>query len=129
MNALVWVDSWQMQCCGDPFRVGDSVDWTAHDAIDRDWLANCLTPQLAAAVTHAEEHHQDEQTPQPLRGIVTGIRSAYCAYAPQPGDPRTLYPVPGSCELEQLDHADGSEAETPTRTFTGYLVDIALTGQ
>ena len=25
---LVWVDAWQMQCCGDPFAVGSSVEWT-----------------------------------------------------------------------------------------------------
>lgn len=77
----------------------------------RDWLANSLAQQLAAAVSHAEEHHQDELAPQPLRGTVTGIRSAHCAYAPTPGDPRTLYPVPGSCELEQLDRGDGWETE------------------
>ena len=23
----IFIEAWQMQCCGDPFKVGDSVEW------------------------------------------------------------------------------------------------------
>lgn len=36
---LVWVDAWQMQCCGDPFAVGSRVAWTLSEP-DREWLAS-----------------------------------------------------------------------------------------
>ena len=28
MDMTVWVDSWQMQCCGEPFCRGSQVAWT-----------------------------------------------------------------------------------------------------
>lgn len=34
----VWMDSWQYECCGDPFAVGDRVHWTVHPA-DLEFLA------------------------------------------------------------------------------------------
>lgn len=40
----VWVDFWQMQCCGEPFRTGDQVAWTVR-ATDPDWLEVMLGPQ------------------------------------------------------------------------------------
>lgn len=27
-SCVVSYDSWQMQCCGDPFSVGDKIEWT-----------------------------------------------------------------------------------------------------
>jgi hypothetical protein len=29
---VVWVDGWQMQCCGTPFAVGSQVAWTLGEA-------------------------------------------------------------------------------------------------
>ena len=37
MIMAVWVNSWQMQCCGDPFRRGSKVAWTLRD-VDSDWF-------------------------------------------------------------------------------------------
>jgi hypothetical protein len=28
MGMTVWVDSWQMRCCGEAFHVGSQVAWT-----------------------------------------------------------------------------------------------------
>ncbi len=41
MGMTVWVDSWQMRCCGEPFRVGSQVAWTLSGA-DPDWLGAML---------------------------------------------------------------------------------------
>jgi hypothetical protein len=27
VGMMVWVDGWQMQCCGDPFSVGSADGW------------------------------------------------------------------------------------------------------
>ena len=29
-NVKVYYENWQMMCCGDPFAVGDEVEWTVH---------------------------------------------------------------------------------------------------
>jgi uncharacterized protein DUF6578 len=46
----VWVDSWQMQCCGDPFRRGSKVAWTLRDA-DPDWFDVMLGPRVITDMT------------------------------------------------------------------------------
>lgn len=55
MNMTAWVDSWQTQCCGKPFRVSSGVTWKL-GAPDPDWLAAVLGAH-AETVNAAEEHH------------------------------------------------------------------------
>lgn len=43
MDMTVRVDSWQMQCCGEPFRRGSQVAWTLGPA-GSDWLKTMLGP-------------------------------------------------------------------------------------
>ena len=43
MDMTVWVDSWQMQFCGEPFRRGSQVAWTLAPA-GSDWLKTFLGP-------------------------------------------------------------------------------------
>ena len=42
----VWIDAWQMQCCGDPFAVGDRVAWTVSNAVEREWLETLVGPEV-----------------------------------------------------------------------------------
>jgi hypothetical protein len=53
----IWMDSWQMQCCGQPFEIGSHVTWTIR-APDAEWVADVLGHAGAARVTAAEEHHE-----------------------------------------------------------------------
>lgn len=41
MKIPVWMDSWQYQCCGKDFRVGDEVSWTLVWE-DDPWLSSIL---------------------------------------------------------------------------------------
>src|SRR3954451_24359290 len=110
MRFLVWVDDWQLQCCGDPFSVGSEVTWTLSHEPDREWLTEVIGAAFASSVTHAEEHHGGlpESWPR-TTGRVTAIRSVFCRYAPVGTDSRTLSPVPGSGRLHDIDRADGRE--------------------
>lgn len=38
---MVWVDSWQFQCCGEDFGVGDPVSWRLKGS-NSDWAATQL---------------------------------------------------------------------------------------
>src|ERR1700678_752135 len=111
MDMTVWVDAWQMQCCGEQFGIRSRVSWTLGEA-DRDWLATMLGDGVT--VDAAEEHHGGvpEGTPE-TTGTVTAISAVHCRYAPSPGDGgRTLYPVGLSAVLTSVTKAHG---RTPDR--------------
>lgn len=36
--ALVWYSDWQLECCGEPFSVNDSVEWNLAADPDLDGL-------------------------------------------------------------------------------------------
>ena len=121
----LWVDAWQVQCCGEPFRLGSPVAWTVREA-DPDWLEAVLGAKAASGVDGAEEHHGGlpEHT-EPVRGVVTRISAVHCRYAPRPGgDPRALYPVPDSGVLTDVESADGRVADRGQERFAGYLVRL-----
>lgn len=129
MRITVWVDAWQMQCCGGPFAVGGEVRWTVVDP-DPEWLSDLLGPEEAAGVDAAEEHHGDRsQRATPRTGTVTGISAVHCRYAPPPdGDAPVLHPVAGSATRTALPSADGWTPDEGDRRFVGYLVRLALDG-
>ena len=130
MEAVVWYASWQMECCGDPFAVGDTVTWTVEENIDDEWFEAALGPGRAAQITHAEEHHSDDGPLTDISGRVLSITGAWCAYGPsKPGD-RVHYPLEGSAQFGEVRKAPGSERETlPGLTFNGWIVKVAMNAE
>jgi hypothetical protein len=55
VDVLVWVSGWQMQCCGEPFGVGDRVERTLDDRPD----LSRLEPQLGAEVVRCIAYAED----------------------------------------------------------------------
>ena len=129
---VVWVHAWQMQCCGDPFSVGDEVTWTLSDQPDRERLAGALGTSVAGSVTHAEDHHDlwpQGQVAVVGAGRVVSIRSAFCRYAPARTHDGILVPVAGSAVLHDVSRADGWENEADHLRFNGYLVTLDVTDE
>src|SRR5579864_3974777 len=125
MGLTVWVDSWQMQCCGEPFRVGQQVSWALGD-VDTDWLIAMLGADAQVSVNAAEEHHGGlpDETPS-TTGTVSRIAAVHCRYTPAPGqDSQTLYPVPGSGVQSHVESADGWTPDHGDLRFVGYLVEL-----
>lgn len=85
-EAIVWISSWQMECCGEPFGVGDIVSLHLDDEPDTPWLASALGSDVAHRVTPAEDHHGEEH-PEPT-GRVVRIERAWCAHGPEGADDR-----------------------------------------
>jgi hypothetical protein len=119
----VWVDAWQMQCCGSNFGVGSRVSWTLADA-DTDWLTTVLGDDVT--VDAAEEHHGGVPDGAPLTAAtVTAIAAVHCQYSPKPDrDERTLAPVRSSAVLTPVTSADGWTPDRDGLHFAGYLVDV-----
>ncbi|MDX6764822.1 DUF6578 domain-containing protein [Streptomyces sp. F8] len=66
MRLTVWVDDWQMQCCGEGFAPGDVVSWQLLEADPEDY-ADVVGEDLAAGIDFHEEHHGGgEGAPPPL---------------------------------------------------------------
>ena len=123
----VWVDGWQMQCCGRPFSVGATVSWNVMPPLDREFLAQMVGAAEAEQVTHLEERHLDPEDGRlrTVSGRVVEVRAVSCRYAPNAAGPaKLLVPVRGSAVIELRDTADGWEREADGLRFVGYLVDL-----
>lgn len=126
-RAVVWIDSWQFECCGDRFEVGDRVDWTVVERVERDWLETVLGSDTARTVTHGEDRHGlEEGSESSMAGKVLSIRMASCRYQPSETERRALVPVPGSEVLRSVDVADGAGGYAGDLRWTGYLVELEV---
>ncbi|MGC5398644.1 DUF6578 domain-containing protein [Streptomyces sp. DT20] len=122
MTLTIWVDDWQMQCCGDTFRPGDAVSWQLLE-VDPEDYADIVGSDRAAEIDFCEEHHDsgEEQPLTPLR--VVAVTEVHCRYGvPSGSTADVLYPVPGSTELVPVVEADGWAKARPHVRFAGYLV-------
>ena len=121
----VWVDGWQVQCCGEPFSVGSQVSWTLSRCTDPAFATAVLGDDLASSLTHQEEHHGGLPDDAPTTtGVVRSIRAVSCAYAPDADDRTCLRPVPGTSRVTDEVDADGWEPETDTLRFVAYIVGL-----
>lgn len=123
MTVLVWVDGWQMECCGEPFGVGDEVLWRL-DAPDVGWLRTVVGADVAARIAYADERHADGPYDRPPRpGRVVSLAAASCRYE-LAADGRTLHPVPGTAVLRDVAHVHD---RAPARgRFHGWVVGVDL---
>ncbi|WNI31326.1 DUF6578 domain-containing protein [Streptomyces sp. ITFR-6] len=122
MALTIWVDDWQMQCCGDTFRPGDAVSWQLLEVDPGDY-ADIVGSDRAAEIDFREEHHGpgEEQPLTPLR--VVDVTEVHCRYGvPSGSTAEVLRPVPGSTELVPVVEADGWAKARPHTMFAGYLV-------
>ncbi|MEU8525498.1 MULTISPECIES: DUF6578 domain-containing protein [Streptomyces] len=122
MTVTIWVDDWQMQCCGEDFAPGDVVSWRLLE-VDPEDYADVVGDERAAGIDFREEHHGqgDEQAPSSLE--VLTIAEVHCRYALPPGSTgNTYHPVPGTTVLVPVERADGWAKARPDVRFAGYLV-------
>lgn len=120
----IWVDDWQMQCCGQPFTVGSTVSWTLRPA-DPEWLEAVLGADAAGEVDAAEEHHAVGTDAETTDATVESIMAVHCRYAvPTGAQTQAGYPVHGSGVLTPTDSATGWTPNTGDLRFVGYLVRL-----
>ncbi|WP_433338974.1 DUF6578 domain-containing protein [Spirillospora sp. CA-294931] len=119
---IVWVDGWQMQCCGEPFAVGAAVSWELVGP-DREWLTSVLGAQTAAVVDGAEERH-GRTDGRPVHARVASVEVVHCRFAAKPGA-EGLWPVAGSGVRTAVTSVDGREGAEDGLEFVGYLVGLA----
>jgi hypothetical protein len=121
MTLTIWVDAWQIQCCGESFTPGDDVSWKLLEADPEDY-ADVVGKERAAEIDFREEHHgQEEHAPTWLQ--VRTIAEVHCRYEVPPGSTADVrYPVRGTTELVPVKEAGGWAKARPEVSFAGYLV-------
>ena len=116
-----------MQCCGKAFDVGSQVSWSLAADPGREFLATVVGDEIAATVTHREEHHGSDPTDNAPKtdGVVRSIQAVRCRYEADPKQPRAgLYPVKGSGVMMTVESADGSDPDDDDAKFVGYLITL-----
>ncbi|MDP5313397.1 DUF6578 domain-containing protein [Streptomyces poriferorum] len=122
MTMTVWVDDWQIQCCGQRFAPGDVVSWTLLEADPEDY-ADVVGSERADQIDFREEHHGQGERHAPAAVEVVSIVEVHCRYEVPPGSTgRVHFPVPGTTVLVPVEDADGWAKARPDVRFAGYLV-------
>jgi hypothetical protein len=127
VDVTVWVDDWQMACCGEPFSIGSEVSWTVGRSEDPGWLAALVGQGATVTVDAFEDHHVGlpEDTPA-TTGTVTDISAVYCRYESRPGADSARYQVDGTGVLVPVTRADHFRPAWGESDFIGYLVRLAI---
>lgn len=122
-KCTIYYESWQLQCCGEPFAIGDYVDW---DCVQSEYKNPHGIP-----IDFVENHHGFAT--YSITGNVTKI-IAERSESPKERCKATngkriiryseIMPI-----YEELQNADGWESEfeddaTTYRTFWGYIVEL-----
>ncbi|SIR58385.1 DUF6578 domain-containing protein [Microbacterium sp. RURRCA19A] len=73
----VWLETWEWECCGEPFGIGDEVDLLLLTRTPSAAFVESVGLELAATVDAIESHHQETpSTPEDrVRGRVRGIHA------------------------------------------------------
>ncbi|MER7516998.1 DUF6578 domain-containing protein [Streptomyces sp. NPDC126499] len=122
MTLTIWVDAWQIQCCGQNFATGDVISWTLLEADPEDY-ADVVGSERAQEIDFCEEHHGQGEGRAPTSVEVLSITEVHCRYGVPPGATEKVNcPVPGTTVLVPVDKADGWAKDRPDVSFTGYLV-------
>lgn len=113
----IFYESWQMQCCGNAFAIGDKVEWT------------CSMPKeyknAHGIILDFEEDHHGFAT-HSIIGTITKILAERSEF---PKGQREVWYNKAKTIKEELNHADGWESnikddDITERTFWGYIVEL-----
>lgn len=115
-ECTVYYDSWQLQCCGEPFSVGDKVTWTC-DAPGRPTTAH------GTIIDFHEEHHHGYT--HRITGVVTKIEKEM---SDTPKKEKVTHYNKVLTFKRKTQCADGigeeSDKKTERRTLWGYIVEL-----
>lgn len=113
----IYYESWQLQCCGDPFSVGDKVEWTS-------MMPDNYKNAHGIIIDFEEDHHGFAS--HTISGTVTRIIAERSEF---PKGKKEVWYHKARTIQEEITRADGWERElndddTTERTFWGYIVEL-----
>ncbi|QHC16795.1 hypothetical protein GR131_15750 [Streptomyces sp. GF20] len=122
MTVTIWIDSWQMECCGESFGPGEVVAWQLVEVGAEDH-ADVVGGRRAVEIDFREEHHGGAGEEAVAAVKVVGVEEVHCRYEIPPGSESDVrQPVPGTTEFVSVGRAEKWVGERPGLEFCGYLV-------
>lgn len=110
----VLYEGWQMECCGQPFSIGDVVKWDV-------FAFNKTLTDVTQTIEYIyDAHYETSDGLLTLQGTVYQINAIYTKYKSSTDNPQFLIPV--SSLLKSIIKADGDEEEMNGMTFNSYIV-------
>jgi len=131
MRSAVFYESWEMECCGDAFAVGDQVSWsvTPADEMTRARVGE-LPGGAAPAVEWLHDGHGQATEPIALAGTVRRIQAIWARSELVDASSRVYEVVLGSQIAVDLTRANRTDAEKAPAdshddvAMLGYLVSV-----
>lgn len=119
MDCKVFYESWQMDCCGEPFSIGDTVNWTVGKY---EKLGPCNTVNLGTIDYYYENHLFDRGPYYELEGKVIGIKILYEKFEPTKLKPTVSLSVSGV--LREKSKVERFEKGFNGMKVTGFVVTL-----
>jgi hypothetical protein len=118
MDALVWVEAWEVQAEMLPFAVGQRVTWPVGSQRNERALTEHVGADTAARISMLVDWNalRPEDTVD-YTGIVSRIEVYRCRLA-------RGHVIPGSVETFPITEVDGWESEKDGAYVSGYLVTL-----
>lgn len=118
VDALVWVEAWQVQSDMLPFAVGQTVTWPVSSQFNETALIEHVGADTAAQISTGVDWHALRPTDTvDYTGVVSQIAVYRCRLA-------RGHVVPGSVETYPVVEVDGWESEEDGVYVSGYLVTL-----
>ncbi|MCI8336888.1 MAG: hypothetical protein HFI72_07020 [Peptococcaceae bacterium] len=114
----VYYESWQYECCGRFFRIGETIKWLVYAVNGLDFPFD-----IGKVEYYYEAHSSDWQSLLVLEGTVTGLQVTYVKYEPSAENEKLLLPCDGRLlPTESIEHY---EQTLNDMEFSGFLVTIS----
>jgi hypothetical protein len=109
-----------MECCGKPFKIGDSIEWYVFNADE------LIPPIDIDGLEYAYDAHFDDWDGiYTLKGIVKSISVYYEKFEVVPDHGRDmLIPVPGTSEVIEAVNSEDIEKYRGELLAYAYIVDL-----
>ena len=113
---VVWIDAWQMQCCGNAFEIGSIIEW---DVVQ--WTFEYPPVVGIGKIDYYYDHHNDGEVLH-MKGIVTDI---FCVYEQYALDETTNVKKAVSGKLTKcIEQATGWHKDDNEYKFSAYLASV-----
>ncbi|MCL2311566.1 MAG: hypothetical protein FWC41_03595 [Firmicutes bacterium] len=117
-KCTVLIEAWQMQCCGKPFKVGNSVKWF----VSKWEQENPFNEDMGKIDFMYDHHSEDETRIFEIKGMVESIVAVYYDYRRESENSNLMLPVSES--TIKINEADGWNNDFEGKELDSYFVRL-----
>ena len=117
---IIYIEDWQIQCCGKPFKIGDTVEWIVHE----DGKPSECSDNVIAY--YYEHQSSDWEKLFIITGVVDASKALfyYLELRQYPDKKRGAYYQPIYKMAREVLVADGWDEDIKNLEFGGYEVSL-----